>query len=127
MHSMRNDPLSFPRRLPSDRPSRRSGVSMSDLFDKVFKLDQGIASRWKAQTSDDPNHPLTAQDIDVIVKPLLNGKRHSVGMKQADAIIEVMQPPRATREGIDRLRGLVEDMERGRLTELEVLMGDELD
>ncbi len=47
---------------------------VSDLYKTVHAMDPGVADRWKRRSKDDPNHKLTASDIDAIVGPLLEGR-----------------------------------------------------
>ena len=53
----------------------KANHGVSELYKTVFKLDPGIAGRWKQQTTDDPKHELTAADIVMIVGPLLDGPK----------------------------------------------------
>jgi hypothetical protein len=76
---------------------------VSDLFKRVFAMDPGVADRWKKRTKDDPSQKLTAADIDAIVGPLLSHK-NKISEGQGNAIVELMQSPRFTKEAFDRLK-----------------------
>jgi hypothetical protein len=100
---------------------------MSDLFNTVFALDPGVADRWKKRTKDDPNQKLTAADIDAIVGPLLSNK-NKISEGQGNAIVELMQSPRFTKQAFDRLKKYYAEARKDVRShfDVQILKGDAL-
>jgi hypothetical protein len=97
----------------------------SDLYKTVAALDRDIAERWRRQTNDDPNHKLTAADIEVIVGPLAKGRK-TITEDQSKAIVELMQNPRASRPALARLTKYVDEIAAQLRFQAEPLVGDAL-
>ncbi len=98
---------------------------MSELYRTVHAMDPGVADRWKRRSKDDPNHKLTASDIDAIVGPLLEG-HNKILENQANAIVELMQKPRATKEAIECLKKYYAKAKSKVRFETKILKGDAL-
>ena len=99
---------------------------MSDLYDKVAKLDRSIADRWKARSKDKPEYKLQGADIDAIVGPLV--KSGTVTENQVKAIVVLVQGSKyGSVEAIrNRLRYYVQLMENRLLLPMEPLVGSAL-
>ena len=98
---------------------------MSDLYKTVHAMDPGVAERWKRRTKDDPNHKLTTSDIDAIVGPLFDGN-NKISENQGNAIVELLQKPRATKEAIERLKQYYVKARSQLRFETKILKGDAL-
>lgn len=77
---------------------------MSQLYDQIAALDNGVADRWKARTHDNAHDKLTPADGDSILSPLLKTEKKEkkasakITEKQAEAIVAMVERDR-TRQG----------------------------
>jgi len=101
---------------------------VSQLFDQIAALDQGIADRWKARTHDNPRHKLTVADVDAIISPLLTtGAKTGVKLteKQADAIVQLVRGTGLDSGALERIRFWVRFAEKSFGLDLRPLVTDD--